>query len=140
MNIKTKTEGFDSLVSDEEFEAIKKIHKDFKECIEIHNEVAVTVLHDDYEKMSPYTRIQYMLLSSLYEDIFGYLDRLVNIHTLDKQCIDFLMKSEKCDSLEHYEEKIMLSLLTKRERERQELDEVYSKAAKEVLEDILKNK
>lgn len=97
----TKTKGFDSLVSEEEFEAVKGICEATKKFIDIHNKNALKVNVMD---TTPYQRLQYMFFSIVLDDMQDKLSSMLGIHTLDKELLDEYAKDEKL-TIEEFEEK-----------------------------------
>lgn len=109
----TDTKGFESLVSAEEYEAIKELHKAMDKYIEVHNNNAMSSLRKIGE-LTPYARIQYSILSDVVEDAMTSLNIMYGIHYVDKESIDDMMKENGCNSVEELERKISMKILFKK--------------------------
>lgn len=109
----TETKGFESLVSAEEYEAIKELHKAMDKFIEVHNNNVMSSARK-IGKLTPYARIQYSILSDVVEDAMTSLNIMYGIHTFDKESINDIMKETGCDSVEEFERKISMKILFKK--------------------------
>ena len=109
----TETKGFESLVTPEEYEAIVNLKKAFDNYVDIHNEKSLAHILGDSHEMSPYSRIQYSLLSDITKNTKRHIDMLYGIHEMDKEGIDKLTEKSGCKSLEEFEYKTMTMLLLK---------------------------
>lgn len=109
----TETKGFESLVSAEEYEAIKELHKAMDKFIEVHNNNVMSSARK-IGKLTPYARIQYSILSDVVEDAMTSLNIMYGIHTFDKESINDIMKETGCDSVEEFERKISMNILFKK--------------------------
>lgn len=84
-----ETEGFESLVSEEEFEAILKIKEAMDNFLEVHNKCAMEHIEDLHER-SPYQRIQIMMLGDRVAEAQREILMMCGIHSCNKQFIDDL--------------------------------------------------
>lgn len=109
----TETKGFESLVSAEEYEAIKELNKAMDKFIEVHNNNVMSSARK-IGKLTPYARIQYSILSDVVEDAMTSLNIMYGIHTFDKESINDMMKETGCDSVEEFERKISMKILFKK--------------------------
>ena len=109
----TETKGFESLVSVEEYEAIKELHKAMDKFIEVHNNNVMSSARK-IGKLTPYARIQYTILSDVIEDAMTSLNIMYGIHTFDKESINDMMKETGCNSVEEFERKISMKILFKK--------------------------
>ena len=109
----TETKGFESLVSAEEYEAIKELHKAMDKFIEVHNNNVMSSARK-IGNLTPYARIQYSILSDVVEDAMISLNIMYGIHTFDKESINDMMKETGCDSVEEFERKISMNILFKK--------------------------
>lgn len=109
----TETKGFESLVSAEEYEAIKELHKAMDKFIEVHNNNVMSSFRKIGE-FTPYARIQYSILSDVVENAMTSLNIMYGIHTFDKESIDDMMKETGCNSVKELERKISMKILFKK--------------------------
>ena len=109
----TETKDFESLVSAEEYEAIKELHKAMDKFIEVHNNNVMSSVRK-IGKLTPYARIQYSILSDVVEDAMTSLNIMYGIHTFDKESINDIMKETGCNSVEDLERKISMKILFKK--------------------------
>ena len=109
----TETKGFESLVSAEEYEAIKELNKAMDKFIEIHNNNVMSSARK-IGNLTPYARIQYSILSDVVEDAMTSLNIMYDIHTFDKESINDMMKETGCNSVEELERKISMKILFKK--------------------------
>lgn len=109
----TETKGFESLVSAEEYEAIKELHKAMDKFIEVHNNNVMSSARK-IGNLTPYARIQYSILSDVVEDAMTSLNLMYGIHTFDKESINDMMKETGCNSVEEFERKISMKILFKK--------------------------
>ena len=106
----TETKGFESLVSAEEYEAIKELNKAMDKFIEVHNNNVMSSVRK-IGNLTPYARIQYSILSDVVENAMTSLNIMYGIHTFDKESINDMMKETGCDSVEELERKISMKIL-----------------------------
>ena len=106
----TETKDFESLVSAEEYEAIKELHKAMDKFIEVHNNNVMSSVRK-IGKLTPYARIQYSILSDVVENAMTSLNIMYGIHTFDKESINDMMKETGCNSVEELERKISMKIL-----------------------------
>ena len=111
-NVPRKTEGFDSLISEKEYEAIQHLIHAFDNYVKVHNDCAVE-MNDKFKQATPYQRIQYVMYSSMGSDLIEHLDRLQDIYTLDKEVIDKWCEDDEV-SVEDLEMKIHKSLFVEK--------------------------
>ena len=109
----TETKGFESLVSAEEYEAIKELNKAMDKFIEVHNNNVMSSARK-IGNLTPYARIQYSILSDVVEDAMTSLNIMYGIHTFDKESINDMVKETGCDSVEEFERKISMKILFKK--------------------------
>ena len=109
----TETKGFESLVSAEEYEAIKELHKAMDKFIEVHNNNVMSSARK-IGNLTPYARIQYSILSDVVEDAMTSLNIMYGIHIFDKESINDMMKETGCNSVEEFERKISMNILFKK--------------------------
>ena len=109
----TETKGFESLVSAEEYEAIKELNKAMDKFIEVHNNNVMSSARK-IGNLTPYARIQYSILSDVVEDAMTSLNIMYGIHTFDKESINDIVKETGCDSVEELERKISMKILFKK--------------------------
>lgn len=106
----TETKDFESLVSAEEYEAIKELHKAMNKYIEVHNNNVMSSARK-IGNLTPYARIQYSILSDVTDDAMASLNIMYGIHTFDKESINDIVKETGCDSVEELERKISMKIL-----------------------------
>ena len=109
----TETKGFESLVSAEEYEAIKELNKAMDKFIEVHNNNVMSSARK-IGNLTPYARIQYSILSDVVEDAMTSLNIMYGIQTFDKESTNVMMKETGCDSVEEFERKISMNILFKK--------------------------
>ena len=109
----TETKGFESLVSAEEYEAIKELKKALDNYIDVHNNNVMSSARK-IGNLTPYARIQYSILSDVVEDAMTSLNIMYGIHTIDKEYINDIMKETGCNSVEEFERKISMNILFKK--------------------------
>ena len=105
-----ETKDFETLVSAEEYEAIKELHKAMDKFIEVHNNNVMSSVRK-IGKLTPYARIQYSILSDVVENAMTSLNIMYGIHTFDKESINDMMKETGCNSVEELERKISMKIL-----------------------------
>ena len=114
VEIPTETKGFQSLVSKEEYEAIKNLKVAFDNFVEVHNkEVLKTIQFID---KSAYARVQYLLLNDCVDDAMKGISRMYTIHTCDKELIDELVEEGGMSSVEDLEKKLTVMQLMRKLR------------------------
>lgn len=109
-NAPRKTEGFDSVVTDKEYEAVQHLIHAFDNYVKVHNECASKV---KFGETTPYQRIQYAVFSDCGHDLIQTLDFLQDIYTLDKEVIDKWCEEDNV-SVEEYEKVLEKKLFAKR--------------------------
>ena len=109
----TETKGFESLVSAEEYEAIKELHKAMDKFIDVHNNNVMSSARK-IGNLTPYARIQYSILSDATDDAMTSLNIMYGIHDFDKEFINDIVKETGCDSVEELERKISMNILFKK--------------------------
>ena len=106
----TETKDFESLVSAEEYEAIKELHKAMDKYIEVHNNNVMSSARK-IGNLTPYARIQYSILSDVTDDAMASLNIMYGIHDFGKEYINDIVKETGCDSVEELERKISMKIL-----------------------------
>ena len=106
----TETKDFESLVSAEEYEAIKELKKALDKFIEVHNNNVISSARK-IGNLTPYARIQYSILSDVIDDAMTSLSIMYGIHTFDKESINDIVKETGCNSVEELERKISMKIL-----------------------------
>lgn len=109
----TETKGFESLVSAEEYEAIKELKKALDNYIDVHNKNVLSSLRK-VGSLTPYARIQYTILSDNINDAMKSIAVMHGIHTFDKESIDDLIKEGDFNSVEEFERKLSMMLVVKK--------------------------
>ena len=102
----TKTDGFDSLVSEEEYKAILGIKDAVENFIDVHNKCVLSNPSKVVKESSIYARIQYTMLSDIVDDVQDSVRSLYCIHLFNKEAIDE-MAEEAGVTVEELEKKIM---------------------------------
>ena len=110
----TKTEGFESLVTDEEFGAILLLKKALDNYLDVHNKINYerTEKEESLIEKGEYAHIQYLMLSNCAKDAMENINLMVGIHTLNKEAIDKMAKHEEM-SIENLLHKMMVDMLMK---------------------------
>lgn len=110
----TKTDGFESLVTDEEFGAILLLKKALDNYIDIHNRINVERMEkkESMIEKGEYANIQYLMLGDCVKDAMKNINLMVGIHTLNKEVIDEMAKSDRM-SVEDFLHKLMVDMLMK---------------------------
>ena len=110
----TKTDGFESLVTDEEFGAILLLKKALDNYLGIHNRINVERMEkkESMIEKGDYANIQYLMLGDCAKDAMKNINLMVGIHTLNKQAIDEMAENDKM-SVEDFLHKLMVDLLMK---------------------------
>lgn len=78
----TETEGFKSLISKEEYEAILEVHKAFVKLRDINAEGAMNHNADIEE---PLAMVQYLAYTEMFKDLDKALCAMYRIHELNKE-------------------------------------------------------
>ena len=112
----TETKGFESLVSAEEYEAIKELKKALDKYIDVHNKNVMSSVRK-IGKLTPYARIQYSILSDVIYEVIKSVAIMQGIHIFNKEFIDDMVKENNCNSIEEFERKISLMLAVKKIRD-----------------------
>ena len=84
----TETKGFESLVSAEEYEAIKELKKALDKYIDVHNKNVMSSIRK-IGSFTPYARIQYSILSDVINEVIKSVAIMQGIHIFNKEFIDF---------------------------------------------------
>ena len=110
----TKTDGFESLVTEEEFEAILLLKKALDNYLDIHNKIIIERLEkgEPLIEKGEYANIQYLMLGDCVRDAIKNINLMVGIHTLNKEVIDKMAKHEEM-SLKDFLHKMMVDTLMK---------------------------
>lgn len=109
-NTPRKPEGYETLITPLETEAIKKLCASFDTFINIHNRSLLNNI-DDLAKATPYARVQYQLLTIMVDDLHNAMLPIRNIHSASKEVIDNLAKGEEL-SVEDFLKKLEHTALT----------------------------
>ena len=112
----TETKGFESLVSAEEYEAIKELKKALDKYIDVHNKNVMSSIRK-IGSFTPYARIQYSILSDVINEVIKSVAIMQGIHVFNKEFIDDMVKENNCNSIEEFERKISLMLAVKKIRD-----------------------
>lgn len=96
--IPTETEGFESFVSKEEFEALSEVVKAFHNFIDVHNANVFKMMLDG-KKMSEnlYAKAQYTMFCDTINDAQEALAYLHNIHKCNKKVFDEMCEEQNID-------------------------------------------
>ena len=89
----TETEGFESLITKEEFEAIKNLSEAMEKYLEVHNG-HVTENIESIMEADDYAHIQMMLLGEVVDDAQKAIGMMYGIHTCDKEFIEELAEAK----------------------------------------------
>ena len=110
----TKTDGFESLVTEEEFEAILLLKKALDNYLDVHNRINVERMEkkESMIEKGDYANIQYLMLGDCAKDAMKNINLMVGIHTLNKQTIDEMAENDKM-SVEDFLHKLMVDMLMK---------------------------
>ena len=110
----TKTDGFESLVTEEEFGAILLLKKALDNYLDIHNRIIVERMEkkESLIEKGEYANIQYLMLGDCAKDAMKNINLMVGIHTLNKQTIDEMAENDKM-SVEDFLHKLMVDMLMK---------------------------
>lgn len=110
----TKTDGFESLVTEEEFEAILLLKKALDNYLDVHNRINVERMEkkESMIEKGDYANIQYLMLGDCAKDTMKNINLMVGIHTLNKEVIDEMAKHEEM-SIENFLHKLMVDMLMK---------------------------
>ena len=107
-----ETKGYESLVTKEEFEAIKKIVEAVDNFIDVHNHSTLENVTKIFTS-TPYARIQYTALSDITREVMNSVGALANIHKMDKKMIDDAMYESGETDIKEYEKSIITSAILK---------------------------
>lgn len=88
-----ETEGFESMVTEEEFEAIIKVKDAMENYIRVHNK-NVTENINTLIGSSDYAHIQMMLLGDAVDVASKAISLMYGVHTCNKEVIDGIAESE----------------------------------------------
>ena len=105
----TKTDGFESLVTEEEFEAILLLKKALDNYLDVHNKIVAERIEKEESliEKGEYANIQYLMLGDCAKDAMKNINLMVGIHTLNKQTIDEMAKHEEM-SIENLLKKLVV--------------------------------
>lgn len=110
--VPTKTKGFESLVSEDEYKAILGIKEAVDKYIDVHNKNTIGLLHNDLS--SSYAKVQYMMLCEVFDDLIGAVTTMYHVHDLDKDFIDDIVKESGAPSIEAFEHHMMMDAMMKK--------------------------
>lgn len=105
----TETKGFTSLVTAEEYEAIKELVKATENFINVHNKCAVKTVLGAKDQIETYARVQMLLLGDIVNDLQSAVGMMYGIHSCDKEFIDSLVAEGDFGSLEDLEKKLIMN-------------------------------
>ena len=110
----TKTDGFESLVTEEEFEAILLLKKALDNYLDVHNKIVVERIKKEESliEKGEYANIQYLMLGDCARDAMKNINLMVGIHTLNKEVIDEMAKYGEV-SIKNLLHKMMVDTLMK---------------------------
>ena len=110
----TKTDGFESLVTEEEFEAILLLKKALDNYLDVHNKIVTERIEKEESliEKGEYANIQYLMLGYCAKDAMKNINLMVGIHTLNKEAIDEMAKHEEM-SIENFLHKMMVDMIMK---------------------------
>lgn len=84
-----ETEGFESMITEEEFEAIVKVKEAMENYIEVHNKNVVGNI-DTLIGSCDYAHIQLMLLGDAVDEAMKAVGLMYSVHNCNKELIDDL--------------------------------------------------
>lgn len=102
-----ETKGFQSLVTEEEYEALTHLAHAFDYYVGVHNKCSLNHLN---KVQSSYQRLQYAMFSDLGKDLARSLVSMLGIHTFDKEHIDDWASEENL-SVEELTRKVLYTLI-----------------------------
>lgn len=105
----TQTEGFESLICEEEFKAIVALKESLENFIKVHNKCAVEYI-EKFEKASPYARVQLMMLGDITNDAQRDIGAMYYIHEMNKERLESMLE-DFGGSIESFEEHLRLKKL-----------------------------
>ena len=110
----TKTDGFESLVTEEEYEAILLLKKALDNYLDIHNKIVAERIKKEESliEKGEYANIQYLMLGDCARDAMKNINLMVGIHTLNKEVIDEMAKYGEV-SIKNLLHKMMVDTLMK---------------------------
>ena len=89
--VQRKPEGYETLIPDEEFEALINIGKAITDYVKLHNRLAVTSTASKMSQATPYARIQLLMLNDFVEELQkAYCAVIMCAGGLNKEDIDKL--------------------------------------------------
>lgn len=111
-NAPRKTKGFDSVITDEQYEAVQHLIHAFDNYVKVHNECARKV---NFKEITPYQRIQYAVFTDCGFELIQTLNHLQDIYALDKEVIDIWCEEDNVN-VEEFEKGLEKKLFVKRMR------------------------
>ena len=110
----TKTDGFESLVTEEEYEAILLLKKALDNYLDVHNKIVAERIKKEESliEKGEYANIQYLMLGDCARDAMKNINLMVGIHTLNKEVIDEMAKYGEV-SIKNLLHKMMVDTLMK---------------------------
>lgn len=113
-NPPTKTDGFESLVTDEEFGAILLLKKALDNYLDIHNRINTERMEKEESliEKGEYANIQYLMLGDCAKDAMKNINLMVGIHTLNKHTIDEMARKDEM-TVEQFLHKLTVDLFMK---------------------------
>ena len=110
----TKTDGFESLVTEKEYEAILLLKKALDNYLDVHNKIVAERIEKEESliEKGEYANIQYLMLGDCARDAMKNINLMVGIHTLNKEVIDEMAKYGEV-SIKNLLHKMMVDTLMK---------------------------
>ena len=110
----TKTDGFESSVTKEEYEAILLLKKALDNYLDVHNKIVAERIEKEESliEKGEYANIQYLMLGDCARDAMKNINLMVGIHTLNKEVIDKMAKYGEV-SIKNLLHKMMVDTLMK---------------------------
>ena len=98
--------GYTSQISVEEFSAIEDLAKVYLRLVMIHSKKLKEM---EVKEASPYSRIQYIMLSDFIKESGSSIGMLVGINNVSKELLDSMVSENKLDSIDKLELALLLS-------------------------------
>ena len=89
----TSTNGFDSLVSEEEYQAVIKLTQAMDNLLAIHNEQFLKQSLDSGISEGRYPELQYLIFNDCIGEARDRISCMYTIHTCDKKMLDEMAKT-----------------------------------------------
>ena len=88
----TKPEGYESMITEAEFEAIKNLKDAMENYLSVHNK-NVTESIETIMEADEYAHIQLILLGDVVDEAMKAIGMMYGIHTVDKEFIETLAEN-----------------------------------------------